>query len=78
MNYKALQLISEHLQKNKIIYHEGESKISYYLNNGEIKQLTRSLYKVSPNKKRIQKKYLKVLGNDILKLVVKQIKDKPL
>lgn len=72
MNYKSLELVSQYLNQNKIVFDDHDSIVSYFLDKGQISHLINSLYKVSSKRSRTKKKYLKRLGNDIMTIALNQ------
>ena len=74
MKFKTLELISEHMGTNNIYFPDNRHVIDYRLTDGQIRDIIGVEYGIRPKKNRIIKKYLKRLGNDLLREVIEDVK----
>ena len=75
MKIKTLEVIHDHMQANKIYFRDDAPVCDYHLTDGEIRDIIGMEYGVRPKKNRIIKKYLKRLSNDLLRVVIEEIKE---
>ena len=74
MKLKTLELIKTHLDTKRIYFREDSPVIDYHLTNGEIRDIIASEYGIRPKRQRIIKKYLKRIGNDLLRYIIEECK----
>lgn len=75
MKTNTLILIQKHLETERIYFRNDAPIIDYHLTDGEIRAIICMEYGIRPKRSRIIKKYLKRIGNDLLRFIVEEIKD---
>lgn len=71
MKIKTLEIIHEHMETGKIYFPEGEGPLcNFHLTDGEIRDIIATEYGFRPKRKRIIKKILKKMVNDLLKEIL--------
>ena len=75
MKTKTLLLIKNHLENERMYFRSDAPIIDYHLTNGEIRDIIASEYGIRTKKSRTIKKYLKRIGNDLLRFVIEEIDD---
>ncbi len=72
MKTRTLLLIQKHLESERMYFREDAPVIDYHLTNGEIRDIIGIEYGIRPKRSRIIKKYLKRIGNDLLRFVIEE------
>ena len=70
MKTKTLELIHEHMERNKIYFRQLSPIVDFNLTDGEIRDIIASEYGIRPKRQRIIKKILKKMMENLLREII--------